>query len=238
MSNLNEKNILIIGGSSGIGLELAKILTQAGAQVITASRTQSPELGHTPHLTFDVEQPIGDALSNLPASLHGLVYCPGTINLRPFNRLTEQDFLKDFRVNVLGAVQTIQTCLPRLKQAQGASIVLFSTVAVKAGMNFHTSVATAKGALEGLALSLAAELASSKIRVNTIAPSLTDTPLAKNLLASDEKREASNKRHPLGRIGSPGDIAQAAAFLLSDEASWMTGQVLGIDGGMGSLKMV
>lgn len=235
MTHFNGKNLLIVGGSSGIGHQLAQELTQAGARVITASRTE-PTLADTTYIALDVEQPVAEALADLPGVLHGLVYCPGTINLRPFNRLTEQDFLKDFRVNVLGAVNVIQACLPRLKQAQGASIVLFSTVAAKVGMNFHASIATSKGALEGLALSLAAELSANKIRVNTIAPSLTDTPLAKNLLSTDEKREASNKRHPLGRVGTPHDIASAALFLLSDEASWLTGQVLGVDGGIGNLK--
>ncbi|MBC7922784.1 MAG: SDR family oxidoreductase [Ferruginibacter sp.] len=236
MANFNGKNILIIGGSSGIGRELAGLLLQAGAGVTTASRSQPADLGNAAYLPLDVEQPVGEALSSLPETLHGLVYCPGTINLRPFNRLTEGDFLKDFRINVLGAVNVIQACLPRLKQSQGAGVVLFSTVAARLGLNFHTSIATAKSALEGLAVSLAAELSTSRIRVNVIAPSLTDTPLAKLLLSSDEKREASNKRHPLGRVGTPADIAAAAAFLLSDEASWITGQVLGIDGGLSNLK--
>ncbi len=235
MTHFNGKNMLIIGGSSGIGLQLAQELTQAGANVITASRTQ-PALENATYIALDVEQPVAEALAGLPGVLHGLVYCPGTINLRPFHRLTEQEFMKDFRINVLGAVNVIQACLPRLKQAQGASIVLFSTVAAKVGMNFHASVATSKSALEGLSLSMAVEFSASKIRVNTIAPSLTDTPLAKNLLSTDEKREASNKRHPLGRIGTSHDIAGVALFLLSDEASWMTGQVLGVDGGMGNLK--
>lgn len=236
MADYTGKNILIVGGSSGVGLALAAQLSASQAHLFTASRTEPPGLDRGTYLPLDVEQPVGEALAALPETLHGLVYCPGTIHLRPFNRLTEQEFLKDFRVNVLGAVNVIQACLPRLKGAQGASIVLFSTVAAKTGMNFHASIATAKSGLEGLALSLAAELSGSRIRVNVVAPSLTDTPLAKNLLASDEKREASNKRHPLGRIGTPEEVASVAAFLLSDQASWITGQILGVDGGLGNLK--
>ena len=236
MTDYTGKNILIVGGSSGIGLALGSQLSALQARVFTASRTQPPVPDRGTYLPLDVEQPVGEALAALPDTLHGLVYCPGTISLRPFNRLTEQAFLKDFRVNVLGAVNVIQACLPRLKGAQGASIVLFSTVAARTGMNFHASIATAKSGLEGLALSLAAELSGSRIRVNVVALSLTDTPLAKNLLASDEKREASNKRHPLGRIGTAEEVAGVAAFLLSDQTSWMTGQILGVDGGMGNLK--
>ena len=125
-----------------------------------------------------------------------------------------------------------------MKRADGASVVLFSTVAVQTGMGFHSSIAASKGAIEGLTRSLAAEFAMQKIRVNCIAPSLTDTPLAKQLLATDEKKEASNRRHPMGRYGTSQDVANAALFLLGEESSWVTGQVLGIDGGMGSLKMV
>jgi 3-oxoacyl-[acyl-carrier protein] reductase len=160
-----------------------------------------------------------------------------TIVLKPFQRLTVENFLEDFNINFLGAVKVIQSCLDRLKKASdGASIVLFSTVAVKAGMAFHASVASAKGAVEGLTRSLAAEFAP-RIRVNAIAPSLTDTPLAQNLLSSAERRQASAERHPLKRIGSPRDIAQLAAHLLSDSGSWITGQIIHVDGGMGSLRM-
>ena len=136
----------------------------------------------------------------------------------------------------MGAVSLVQKLLPNLKRAGGASIVLFSTVAAKLGMPFHTSVAASKAAVEGLAKSLAAELASSKIRVNVIAPSLTDTPLAANLLNTAEKKEAAGKRHPLQRVGTAEEMAQLVSFLLSDNSSWITGQVIGVDGGMGSLK--
>ncbi len=174
--------------------------------------------------------------SGLPDVLHGLIYCAGTINLKPFNRLTLDNFTTDWQMNALGAVAAIQPNIPRLKKAAGAGVVLFSSVAANTGFSFHTSISMAKGALQGLAIALAAEYAASSIRFNVIAPSLTDTPLAQNLLSSDDKRDASAKRHPLGRFGEPSDIAAAATYLASDEAGWITGQVLGVDGGLGNLK--
>lgn len=229
------KNILIIGASSGIGLAIAQTLQAEGASLFTASR-RAPQGIQSQHITWDVTQPIEGLFDALPDALHGLVYAPGSINLKPFQRFSLADFQADFNVNVLGAVAAIQANLARLRKAGGASIVLFSTVAVQTGMGFHASIATAKGAVEGLTRSLAAELAATKIRCNAIAPSLTDTPLAASLLSSDEKREASNKRHPIGRVGTPQDLAAVAKLLLSDEGSWITGQVLNVDGGMGRLK--
>jgi 3-oxoacyl-[acyl-carrier protein] reductase len=232
---MTNKTILIVGASSGIGYELARRLLAAGATVLSASR-HAPEGLDVQHIDWDATQPDDALKSQVPEVLHGLVYAPGTINLKPFNRLTLNDFQSDFQVNVLGAVAALQAAALPLKKAEGASVVLFSTVAVQTGMAFHASVATSKGALEGLTRSLAAELAPQHVRVNAIAPSLTDTPLAKFLLNSPEKQDSSNKRHPLGRYGTPADIAAAAEFLLSDASTWMTGQVLGVDGGMGSLK--
>jgi NAD(P)-dependent dehydrogenase (short-subunit alcohol dehydrogenase family) len=239
MDNFTGKTILVVGGSSGIGLALIKQLTAQGASVINASRHHTAELQQlqVEHITADVTGDI-TALSALPDVLHGLVYCPGTINLKPFARLTEEDFLHDWQVNVLGAVRVLQQAVKSLKKAQGASVVLYSTVAARMGMGFHASVATAKSAVEGLALSLAAEYASSKIRFNVVAPSLTDTPLAANLLSSPEKREASDKRHPLGRVGTPEEVAAITAFLLSGQSGWISGQVMGVDGGMSRLKVV
>lgn len=235
MQNFKGKNILVVGASSGIGYQLALQLLEQGANVISLSR-KAPENLSIQHITADVTQLQGDT-AGLPEELHGLVYCPGSITLKPFARLTKDDFLKEFEINVLGAVSVIQGSLKSLKKApDGASIVLFSTVAVSMGIGFHASIAAAKGAVEGLVKSLAAEFAPNRIKVNAIAPSLTDTPLAQHLLSTPEKREASAKRHPLNRVGSAAELAASALFLLSDDAAWMTGQVLHIDGGMSSVK--
>jgi 3-oxoacyl-[acyl-carrier protein] reductase len=233
------KNILIVGASSGIGLATAQLLHAGGATLFTASRHLSSELAAlgTTHITYDATQPVGTAFDALPEVLHGLVYCPGSIKLRPFERVPTDDFRADFELNVLGAVQALQATVKRLKRAEGgASVVLFSTVAAAMGMSFHTSIATAKAAVEGLTRALAAEYAPSGLRVNCLAPSLTDTPLAAALLNTPEKAEAGAKRHPLQRVGQASDLAGMAAFLLSDQATFITGQVLAVDGGMGKLK--
>lgn len=230
------KNIVVVGAGRGIGLATVKALQNENLFTISHQLTNELEALNTTFFALDAAKDDLTVLADLPEVIHGLVYCPGSINLRPFNRLTTQDFLTDFQQNVLGAIAVIQYLLPRLKKADGASIVLFSTVAVKIGMPFHASIAAAKGAIEGLAKSLAAELATSKIRVNVIAPSLTDTPLASALLSTDEKRDAAAKRHPLNSIGSADEIGQLVAFLIQDNSRWITGQVIGVDGGIGSLK--
>jgi NAD(P)-dependent dehydrogenase (short-subunit alcohol dehydrogenase family) len=170
------------------------------------------------------------------ATIDGLVYAPGTINLKPFRSLKKPQFQADLEVNLLGAIDLIQWALKGLQSATHPAVLFFSTVAVQQGMPFHASIAAAKGAVEGLTRSLAAEWAP-KIRVNAIAPSLTDTPLADRLLNSDAKREAAAKRHPLQRVGTPQDLATAALYLLSEDASWITGQIIPVDGGMSSLKI-
>jgi len=233
------KNFLIVGGSSGIGKNIAERLKNQGENVWVAARHLPEEMQSlgVEYINLDVTQNLESSLSTaIPDTLHGLVYAPGTINLKPFHRYKTEDFLQDFEVNALGAVKVLQACMKPLKKSRGASVVLFSTVAVGIGMNFHSSIAMAKGAVEGLTKSLAAEWAAAKIRVNAVAPSLTDTPLAAKILSSDERRENSGKRHPLGRVGTVEDIAQPTLFLLSEQSNWMTGQIIGVDGGMSSLK--
>jgi NAD(P)-dependent dehydrogenase (short-subunit alcohol dehydrogenase family) len=176
-------------------------------------------------------------MPTLDYELNGLAYCPGSINLKPFKNLKQQDFVSDFKINALGAIKVINKYFTNLQNSDNSSILLFSTVAVQTGMPYHASVASAKGAVEGLTRSLAAEFAP-KIRVNAIAPSLTDTPMASRLLSSDEKKETSAKRHPLNSIGKPEEIAKAAAYLLSDDSAWITGQIMHIDGGISSLKIL
>jgi len=228
-----NKTFLLIGGSYGIGFELAKSLSEAGNAVNVYSRTPGKVAGlaGVTHTQFDA---LTDELV-VDGPIDGLAYMPGTIDLKPFHRFSDADLQRDLEVNYLGAARAIRSVLPNLKQADSASIVLFSTVAVQTGMPFHASIAGAKGAVEGLTRALAAEFAP-KIRVNCVAPSLTDTPLAQKLLNTEQKKETAGERHPLRRHGTAKDIAEAAAFLLSDNSSWITGQVLHVDGGIGHLK--
>lgn len=229
-------NYLVIGGSSGIGQQVVKQLASEGHHVYVTYNAH-PIDNTNPNI---IPQPLNvlDEVLNvdfLPESIDGLVYCPGAISLRPFARIPAADFMQDFNLQVVGAIKTIQAVLPKLKASNGASIVLFSTVAVQLGLNFHSQVAASKGAIEGLTRALSAELAPS-IRVNCIAPSLTDTPLAASLLNSEQKMEANAQRHPLKRVGTVQDISEMACFLLSNKTSWITGQVLHVDGGMGNIK--
>lgn len=231
------KNIVIIGCGKGIGLATAKLLS-GQHKIIGISRTENPELDHK-NIVFHEMDILSGNLDEItfPETVDGLVYAPGSINLKPFNRLSDDDFKNDFEINVLGAVRTIRKLLPNLKKSGSASVVLFSSVAAKLGMPFHASVSVSKSGVEGLTKSLAAELSAQKIRVNAIAPALTDTGLAAPLLSTPEKREASAKRHPLQRVGNPEEIAEMTAFLISDKASWITGQVIGMDGGMGNIRL-
>ena len=227
------KNILLIGGSYGIGLAIAQEL-QNGNNIFVASRTNENLSGlNVTYIPFDASTDTLDT-SKLPAILDGLVYCPGSINLRPFRGLKPEAFETDLQINFICLVKVIQAVLPNLTAGEQSSIVLFSSVAASMGMPFHTSVAAAKGAIEGFAKALAAEYAP-KIRVNVIAPSLTDTPLADKFLNNETKQEKSAERHPLKRFGKPEDSAQMASFLLSDKSSWISGQIFHVDGGMSTL---
>jgi len=232
------KKYLIVGGSSGIGLALTNQLAAKGNKVLVLSRNQNQlqtrenvEFRSFDILDENIEMPTIDY------ELNGLAYCPGSINLKPFKNLKQQDFVSDFKINALGAIKVINKYFTNLQNSDNSSILLFSTVAVQTGMPYHASVASAKGAVEGLTRSLAAEFAP-KIRVNAIAPSLTDTPMASRLLSSVEKKETSAKRHPLNSFGKPEEIAKAAAYLLSDDSAWVTGQIMHIDGGISSLRLL
>jgi 3-oxoacyl-[acyl-carrier protein] reductase len=236
---MSQGTYVIAGGSSGIGLDLVRLLVPTAARIDVWSRTPGglEPGGVVRHAACDFTVADGP-LPELPEEIQGAVYCPGTITLKSFRSLTPAEFRQDLEVNLLGAVRFLQACQPRLKGIDGgpASVVLFSTVAVGQGMPMHASVAAAKGAVEGLVRSLAAEWAP-KVRVNAIAPALTDTPLASRLLSSPEKREAMAARYPLKRIGTAADAASLARFLLSSESGWMTGQVLGLDGGLSTLRV-
>lgn len=228
-----SKHYLFAGASSAIAQAALRMAHAEGITVSGISTKDLSGLGYD-H-TYQVTDYSKASLPTLDTPIHGLVYFPGTINLKPLHRTTEAEFLEEYRINALGAVSVIQQYLSNLKSAGNPSIVLMSTVAAAQGMTFHSSIAMAKGAIEGLALALAAELAPT-MRVNAVAPSLTASPLADKLINSPEKLEASNKRHPLRRIGQPDDIANAVVFLLSDKASWITGQVMHVDGGMSTVR--
>lgn len=232
------KNYLIAGGSSGIGLEITKLLASEGNKVFVISRNQN-QLQTNDNINFYACDVLSNSESfpSIDNHLDGIAYCPGSINLKPFKSLKENDYLEDFRINALGAAKVINQYLPNLKKVEKPSIVLFSTVAVQTGMPYHSSVAMAKGAVEGLTRSLAAEFAPN-IRVNAIAPSLTDTPMSSRLLSSQEKRESSAIRHPLNSIGNPIEIAKAAGYLLSEYSGWISGQIFHIDGGISSLRLL
>ncbi|MBL3658960.1 SDR family NAD(P)-dependent oxidoreductase [Fulvivirga sediminis] len=229
------RNYIIIGGSSGIGASLVQLLGNEGANVIASyNNNVMSDTKNVRYFKFDV---LSDQLNldDLPEEIHGLAYCPGSINLKPFHRFKEQNFIDDFKLNVIGATNIIQQLLPKLKASGEASIVLFSTVAVQQGFNFHAQVSISKGAIEGLTRALSAEFAPS-IRVNAIAPSLTDTPLAEGLLNNQGKIEKQSELNPLKRVGKATDISEVAKFLLSQNSSWITGQIIHVDGGFSTIK--
>jgi NAD(P)-dependent dehydrogenase (short-subunit alcohol dehydrogenase family) len=233
---MSNRNILIAGATSGIGLELSKLFVAGHDNVYSYSRSETHPETAVQHTSIDLSAAAPET-SQFPETIDGLVYCPGSINLKPFHRISADEWLQELNVNLLGAVKLLQAAHSGLKKSGAASVVLFSTVAVQTGMPFHASVSASKGAVEGLARSLAAEWAPG-IRVNVIAPSLTDTPLAAKLLSTPEKRDAGAQRHPLRRIGTAAEMAATAKFLLSNDASWITGQVIHADGGMSALRLL
>lgn len=229
------QNFVVIGGSTGIGLSISNLLAKEHNVYATFNKTQIVSTQN--NLQYNHLNVLDENfnLSFLPSTIDGLVYCPGAINLKPFNRAITKDFVDDYQIQVLGAIKAIQACLPNLKNSNQSSIVLFSTVAVQTGFNFHSIVSASKGAIEGLTKALSAEFAP-KIRVNCIAPSLTKTPLANNLLNNPEKIESNAQRHPLKKVGEPEDIANLASFLLTPISNWITGQILHVDGGMSTIR--
>ena len=237
-NSLKNKTYLIAGGSKGIGSALTQQLLDADATIHVYSRSEG-DLQQSERLVHHACDFAGEdfASAEIPETIHGVAYCPGSINLRSFRSLKLADFQDDFEINVLGAIKFLKGCLRGLKKGADehpTSVVLFSTVAVGIGLPMHASVAVAKGALEGLTRTLAAELAPNT-RVNCLAPALTETPLAANFFSTEEKRAAMNAKYPLGRAGTPSDLANMAAFLLSPKSDWLTGQVIGVDGGMSAI---
>ena len=229
------KTYLIVGGTSGIGLETTKLLSKNDLVIVLSRAKRNLDgFNNVEFYSTDVTKPV-DEFPNIDSAINGLVYCPGTINLKPLKSLKIEDFQNDFKANLLGAVKVINKYFNNLKSSERSSIVLFSTVAVQTGMPYHSSIASAKGAVEGLTRSLAAEFAPT-IRVNCIAPSITNTPLAEKLLNSESKLKASEDRHPLKRIGDAEEIAKTVLYLLSESANFITGQIIKVDGGISSIK--
>ncbi len=236
--------VIVVGGTGGVGRALVQRLRTRGTPVHAVARDSrrlgalAAETGASTAIADVTDGPsLREAILAAGPAVDGLAYCVGSITLKPFHRLAAADYLADFRLNALGAAEAVAAALPALRAASAntASVVLFSSVAAGQVFANHASIGMAKAAVEGLSRSLAAELAP-KIRVNCIAPSLTRTPLAAPLTGSAQMAGAIAQMHPLPRLGEPEDVAALAAFLLGPEADWITGQVLGVDGGRSSLR--
>lgn len=227
------KNILVVGGSKGIGREIVNSQLEKGNNCYNFSRTESGI--NNQNL---IEEKIDILSDNLPEieNIDSVIYCPGSINLKPILQLKEEDFVNDFNINVLGAIKTVKKYLNNLKKGDDPSLLFFSTVAVGQGMPFHSSVSVAKAGIEGLTKSLAAELAPS-IRVNCIAPTITRTDMAQRILRNEKIEENIANKHPLKKICEAKDISDMADFLISHKAKNITGQIMHVDGGMSTLKI-
>lgn len=225
---------LIIGGTNGIGKAIAERLIGQGLPVITVGRSANAPSGVLEHVVSDVVRN-GLPTDRIPERLAGMAYCPGSIVLKPLRSTTLDDLRLALEVNLIGAFRCAQATSESLKRTPCSSMLFFSSVAVGQGMPFHTAIAAAKGGVEGLVRSLAAELAP-QVRVNCIAPGLTRTTLSDKLLNTPEKEKASADRHPLKRVGNVHDIAAMATLLLTPDGSWISGQVIGVDGGLSSLR--
>ena len=223
---------LLAGASSAIAQCSAKLLQDKGHKVIGISTKPN---SYAYDEFYQIEDYTFGSFPIIDKEIDGLVYFPGTINLKPFHRLTAAEFNTDFNINALGAVAFTQAYLSNIKKVNSASIIFISSVAVSTGLPYHASIAMAKGAIEGLTKALAAELAPN-IRVNCIAPSLVNTPLGNKFVNNAEKLEAMQKRNPLHKVGEAADIANAIVFLLGKESNWISGQTIAIDGGMNNLK--
>lgn len=226
------KNIVIIGGSKGIGNAI--LMQQLETNLVYNISRKAPEVAHE-NLSHHSINILTDELPEIE-NIDTLIYCPGSINLKPIGSLSIADFRNDFEINVIGAVKTIHKYLPVLKKGTNPSILLFSTVAVKLGMPFHASIATAKAGVEGLVKSLGAELAST-VRINAIAPTITETTLSSNILRNDRMKENMIERHPMKSYLKPEEVAEMANFLISEKAKSMSGQIFEMDYGMVSFKL-
>ena len=237
------RKVVIYGGYGGIGSAVARMLSANGTEVhlVGRDRDRLAAVADEYRATWtagDVEDDgLFDRVASDAEAIDGLVYAVGTINLRSLARLTAEDYLKDFRVNAMGAALAVRAALPSLKKSEQASVVLFSSVAAQQGFALHASIGMAKAAVSGLVLSLAAELAP-RVRVNAVAPSLTRTPLAERVVANEQTAAAIAKLHALQRLGTADDIAALVAFLAGPESGWITGQIIGVDGGRSTLRTV
>ncbi len=227
------KNILVIGGSSGIGKEVVKTLSKKSNIIATYNTNYQETNNSVVFKEYDVVKDQPEKLE-IEDSLNSIIYCPGSINLKPFNRYSEQELIEDFQINVTGFLKILTHYKKNLLNSENASVVLFSSVAAQKGISFHTQVACSKGAIEALTRTLAAELAP-KIRINAIAPSLLKTSLSAKFLNTDKKIQSNKLRHPLKEIGDPKDVASMVEFLINDHAKWITGQIINIDGGLSKL---